>query len=94
MNQDTSLEKRIEERKNATADILYLLHVTALYIFSLLLFPVGIVFGIILKLGSYTDHAKKIGTVALILGLIGLGLSVLVFLVLIITGLAFFGWYV
>lgn len=90
MNQDISIEKMKEDRKQALVDILYLTRVTCLYLLSILIFPVGIIFGIIIKLGSYTDHAKRIGTVALILGLIGLGLFILILGFLAIIGVLTF----
>lgn len=77
MHEEHSPSEKSQERKEALVDILFLFCVTWLYIVSILCFPVGIVLGIVLRVGSHTEKAKKVGLIALILGLIGFGLSLI-----------------
>jgi hypothetical protein len=84
MEQELSLDEKKKIRFEATIDILYLINLTFLYVYSLLSPVVGIILAIILKSGSLSERGKKIGNTCLILALIGLGLAVLIIIIVII----------
>ncbi|MEO0114701.1 MAG: hypothetical protein ABIK93_04430 [candidate division WOR-3 bacterium] len=69
-------------RASALIDILYLTNVTWLYVFSLIYPLFGIIFGVIISTGSISEKGKRIGKICLILGIINIGLSVLILIVL------------
>ncbi len=81
-------QERYDERLKATVDILYLFNVTWLYVFSLLYPLVGIVMGIILRAGSLSEKGKRIGMIALILGIINIVVCIIIFVIILIVGLA------
>lgn len=92
MDRELSLQEKKKTRFETIVDIVYLLGLTSLYIGSLVMPVVGILIGIILKTGSLTERAKKVGNICLILALIGFGIWV----VGIVAGAVIFssyGWF-
>lgn len=75
-NQLNDLLVKQSERIPTLVDILYLVNVVWLYVFSLIYPFFGIVFGIILNQASISESAKKIGRTCLILGVINIGLII------------------
>jgi len=73
-------------RIHSLIDILYVMNVTWLYIFSLIYPLFGIIFGIILSSGSISDAGKKIGRICLVLGIINIILSILIVVAFIFIG--------
>jgi hypothetical protein len=73
-----------ENRSQALVDILYLMNITWLYVFSLIYPLFGIIFGVIHLTGAISLQAKRIGKICLILGIINIVLSILILVVLII----------
>ncbi len=71
-------------RFDATIDILYLLNLTFLYIYSVVSPLIGLIFAIILKTGALSERAKKIGNTCLIISLICLGVWVVLFVIIIV----------
>ncbi len=81
-------EERYDERLKATVDLLYLMNLTWLYVFSLLYPLVGIIFGIILRAGSISERGKRIGMIALILGIINLVVIIVVWIIVFVIAFA------
>lgn len=71
-------------RFEATIDILYLLNLTFLYIYSVVSPLIGLIFAIILKTGAISERAKKVGNTCLIISLICLGVWVVLFVIIIV----------
>lgn len=72
-------------RIQSLVDILYLMNVSWLYVFSLIYPLFGIIFGVILLTGSIAPQAKKIGRICLILGIINIVLSIILIVILILV---------
>lgn len=85
--EEKALEERKEERFRAMIDLVYLINVALLYISSLTYPFVGIVLGIILRTASITSKVKRIGTIALILGIINIAVIILILIILAIAGI-------
>ncbi|MCX7785934.1 MAG: hypothetical protein N2201_06935 [candidate division WOR-3 bacterium] len=72
-------------RIQSLIDIIYLVNVTWLYVFSLIYPLFGIIFGVIISQGSISQYGQKIGRTCLILGVVNLVLliiSVVIFIAL------------
>lgn len=93
MEQPLALEEKKRVRFEATVDILYLMNLFSLYVGSFLSPIIGIVYAIILKSGSLSERAKRVGTICLILALIGLGIwvffSIIIVVVVVLLGTSF-----
>ncbi|MEO0083286.1 MAG: hypothetical protein ABIK33_02730 [candidate division WOR-3 bacterium] len=76
-NQLNEMIIKQSERLPTLIDILYLVNVVWLYVFSLIYPFFGIIFGIILNQASISESAKKIGRTCLILGVINIGLIII-----------------
>ncbi|MEA3311664.1 MAG: hypothetical protein U9Q76_05545 [candidate division WOR-3 bacterium] len=88
MEQPLTLEEKKRVRFEATVDILYLLSLFSLYVGSFISPIIGIVYAIILKSGSLSERAKRVGHICLILALIGLGIWVLAIIIAVVIGVA------
>lgn len=88
MEQPLTLEEKKRVRFEATIDILYLLSLFGLYLGSFLSPIIGIIYAIILKSGSLSERAKRVGHICLILALIGLGIWVLFFIIIVVIAFA------
>lgn len=88
MEQPLTLEEKKRVRFEATIDILYLLSLFSLYLGSFLSPIIGIIYAIILKSGSLSERAKRVGHICLILALIGLGIWVLFFIIIVVIAVA------
>ena len=88
MEQPLALEEKKRVRFEATVDILYLLSLFSLYVGSFLSPIIGIVYAIILKSGSLSERAKRVGHICLILALIGLGIWVLAIIIIVVIAVA------
>lgn len=88
MEQPLTLEEKKRVRFEATIDILYLLSLFSLYLGSFLSPIIGIIYAIILKSGSLSERAKRVGHICLILALIGLGIWVLFFIIIVVIAFA------
>ena len=88
MEQRLALEEKKRVRFEATVDILYLLSLFSLYVGAFLNPIIGIVYAIILKSGSLSERAKRVGHICLILALIGLGIWVLAIIIIVIITVA------
>ncbi|NLI99165.1 hypothetical protein GX441_10970 [bacterium] len=84
MNQEMNFDERKRVRFEATIDILYLLNLTFLYVYSVVSPIFGIIIAIILKSGSLSERAKKVGNTCLIISLICLGVWVVLFILIIV----------
>lgn len=84
MEQPLTLEEKKRVRFEATIDILYLLSLFSLYLGSFLSPIIGIIYAIILKSGSLSERAKRVGHICLILALIGLGIWVLFIIIAVV----------
>lgn len=85
MNQEpTTFDDPKRVRFEATIDILYLVNLTFLYIYSVVSPLIGLIFAIILKTGALSERAKKVGNTCLIISLICLGVWVVLFVVIIV----------
>ncbi len=73
-------------RMQSLIDMMYLLNVTWLYIFSLVYPLFGIIFGVILLQGSLSPQGKKIGRTCLILGIVNIALCIITFLIFVVFG--------
>ncbi|MBM3322747.1 hypothetical protein FJY69_04660 [candidate division WOR-3 bacterium] len=82
------LEPRQLERAAALVDMIYLMQVTWLYVFSLIYPVIGLFFGILLLTGSISEKSKKVGRICLILGIINTVLVVAMLGVVLALGLA------
>jgi len=93
VEQPLALEEKKRVRFEATVDILYLMNLFSLYVGSFLSPIIGIVYAIILKSGSLSERAKRVGTICLILALIGLGIwvffSIIIVVVVVLLGTSF-----
>lgn len=93
MEQPFTLEEKKRVRFEATVDILYLMNLFSLYVGSFLNPIMGIVYAIILKSGSLSERAKRVGHICLILALIGLGIwvffSIIIVVVVVLVGTSF-----
>ncbi|MCX8014931.1 MAG: hypothetical protein N2748_02825 [candidate division WOR-3 bacterium] len=79
-NQTTQLSEVIisqSQRIPTLIDMLYLINVVWLYVFSLIYPLFGIIFGIILNQASISESGKKLGRTCLILGVINIGLVII-----------------
>ncbi len=88
MEQPLALEEKKRIRFEATVDILYLLSLFSLYLGAFLNPIIGIVYAIILKSGSLSERAKRVGHICLILALIGLGIWVLAIIIIVVIAVA------
>lgn len=88
MEQPLALEEKKRIRFEATVDILYLLSLFSLYLGAFLNPIIGIVYAIILKSGSLSERAKRVGHICLILALIGLGIWVLAIIIVVVIAVA------
>jgi len=88
VEQPLTLEEKKRVRFEATIDILYLLSLFSLYLGSFLSPIIGIIYAIILKSGSLSERAKRVGHICLILALIGLGIWVLFFIIIVVIAVA------
>jgi len=88
VEQPLTLEEKKRVRFEATIDILYLLSLFGLYLGSFLSPIIGIIYAIILKSGSLSERAKRVGHICLILALIGLGIWVLFFIIIVVIAFA------
>ncbi|MBD3285990.1 hypothetical protein GF359_05815 [candidate division WOR-3 bacterium] len=96
MEQEKSLDDRKRARFDAFVDIYYLLGLACIYVTSLAFPIIGIVMAIILKTGALSERTKKVGSICLILGLIGIGIWLLVGIGVFIVATMFlstYGWY-
>ncbi|MEO0092606.1 MAG: hypothetical protein ABIK61_07875 [candidate division WOR-3 bacterium] len=73
-------------RIQSLIDIIYLINVTWLYVFSLVYPLFGIIFGLIISQGSISTTGKKIGRTCLILGVINIALLIITIILIIIFG--------
>ncbi|TET21531.1 MAG: hypothetical protein E3J71_09225 [Candidatus Stahlbacteria bacterium] len=88
MEQPLTLEEKKRVRFEATIDILYLMNLLGLYVGSFLSPIIGIIYAIILKSGSLSERAKRVGHICLILALIGLGIWVLFIIIIVVIAVA------
>jgi len=88
VEQPLALEEKKRVRFEATVDILYLMSLFSLYVGSFLSPIVGIIYAIILKSGSLSERAKRVGQICLILALIGLGIWVLAIIIIVVIAVA------
>lgn len=88
MEQPLALEEKKRVRFEATVDILYLMNLFSLYLGAFLNPIIGIVYAIILKSGSLSERAKRVGHICLILALIGLGIWVLAIIIIVVIAVA------
>jgi hypothetical protein len=73
-------------RMQSLIDMLYLVNVTWLYVFSLIYPLFGIIFGVILLQGSISQQGKKLGRTCLILGIVNIALVVIFFIIFALVG--------
>lgn len=74
------------KRIQSLIDIIYLVNVTWLYVFSLIYPLFGIIFGVVIFQGSISEQGKKIGRTCLILGIINIGLFIIAITLFIVLG--------